>query len=85
MDFDAVDFDTVDFDTMDMAALMLAAAAVAVVAEGFIRPKRAGLWPAIGPRWRERGTIAVIQTVDARPGEKPREKAARKPHESCAT
>src|SRR6266700_5139265 len=39
-----------DFDTMDMAALILTADAVAVVAEGFIRPKRAGLWPAIAPR-----------------------------------
>jgi hypothetical protein len=74
MDFDdTVGFDAVDLDTMDMVALMLVAAAVAVVAEGFIRPKRAGLWPAIGPRWRESGAIAVIQTVDARPGEKPRE------------
>jgi len=48
---------------MDMATLMLAAA---VVAQGFIRPKRAGLWPAIGPRWRERGAIAVVQTVHAK-------------------
>ena len=74
MDLDRVDFDAMDFGTMDIAALMLAAAAAAVVAEGFIRPERAGLWPAIEPRWRERGAIAVIQTVDAKPREKSREK-----------